>query len=78
MSAKTARAREIASEIRTDAEKDVKDFDGRELTGRLVGEINGNTNGLIVGLANCVEVLADEIERLENQAAISPTPRRGW
>ncbi|AKC38419.1 TPA_asm: hypothetical protein PROPHIMCPROF_22 [Mycobacterium phage McProf] len=74
MSAKTIRAREIANEVRNDAATDVKNFDGRELTGRLVGEINGNTNGLIVGLANCIETLATEIERLENRMP----PQQGW
>ncbi|SKR94487.1 Uncharacterised protein [Mycobacteroides abscessus subsp. bolletii] len=60
--------------VREDAENDVKDFDGRELTGRLIGEINGNTNGLIVGLANCIETLAYEIDRLEDRMP----PQQGW
>lgn len=74
MSAKTQRVRQIANEVRNDAENDVKDFDGRELTGRLVAEINGKTNGLIVGLANCVWELSKEVERIEARIP----PQQGW
>lgn len=80
MSVKTVRAREIAQTVRDDAERDVSAYEGRELSGSLFGEIVGNSHALIVGLANCVETLADEVERLERQITI-PAPtlqRRGW
>lgn len=74
MSAKTVRAREIAQAVRDDAERDVSAYEGRELSGKLFGEIVGNSHALIVGLANCIETLAIEIERLENRMP----PQQGW
>ncbi|DAZ90309.1 hypothetical protein [Mycobacteroides abscessus] len=65
MSELTNRVREVARMVIADAEDDVQRFNGKRLTGDLVGEIQGCTNGLIFGLASCIENLADEIDRLD-------------
>lgn len=53
-----AKVRAVAAEIRADAEADVRKHDGQPIDGRRLGTIHGEMNGLIVGLANCVEQLA--------------------
>lgn len=53
-----AKVREVAAMIKADAEADVRKHDGQTIDGRRLGEIHGELNGLIVGLANCIEQLA--------------------
>ena len=57
--AKMTRLREIAQTIRADMADDVARMDGAPLTGRVVAEIHADLAAAIVGLANCVEALAE-------------------
>lgn len=67
-----AKVREIINQIRVDAENDVAKHDGRLMEGQRMGQIHGELNGLIVGLANCIEQLAlDEPATVREQAQVA-------
>lgn len=60
-----AKVRAIVDEIRKDAENDVQKHNGRPIDGQRLGTIHGELNGLIVGLANCIEQLALDDDPVE-------------
>lgn len=52
----------VVAEVKRDCEADVAKREGMPLTGRNVAEALGETCGLIVGLANVLEALLEEVE----------------
>lgn len=56
------RIREVCAEIKVDMERDVAEFDGRPMDGRVVAEIHGTLAATVSALAGMVSILTGVVE----------------
>ena len=54
--------RQVLTEIQHDAENDARKWDGRELTGRNVATMHGETLAMVSALAHIVDSVVEELE----------------